>query len=92
VPVDNTTTADNSTNSTSLPSGSGSASNETTNTTSLEFFNSENYTLPSGCSYVDDSETAVACASGQNSVQFTFAEINEFWDFTLDTTCTDAQT
>jgi hypothetical protein len=96
---DNSTNSSNGTvggnNSTLNGTGSGSAPglNTTTNMSSSSYtFTFDNYVLPSGCAYVAGSNDSIRCSSGNNrGVTFTFAEINEFWDFSAQTSCSDAQ-
>jgi len=96
---------DNSTNSTNGTIGSGNSSlngsgsgsapggNATLNMSSSSYqFTFENYAVPVGCGYVSGSNSSISCTSGNSrGVTFTFAEINEFWDFSAQQSCSDAQ-
>jgi hypothetical protein len=89
VPVVNGTNATNATvpvlNSTNVTNSTTNSTNATgtvpppTGGPALAFFNSGNYTLASGCSYADSTNSSVTCVSGLRSVTFTFAQINQYW-------------
>ena len=94
---DNSTNATNGTDSgnSTLPGGSGAGStpNATLNMSSSSYqFTFENYAVPSGCAYASGSNDTITCSSGNSrGVSFTFTELNEFWDFSAVTSCSDAQ-
>jgi hypothetical protein len=86
-------TGDNSTSNGTLPSGSGSGSNSTNNASSASYnWTATEYSVPSGCAYADNTNSTVSCSSGNSrGCSFTFAELNEFWDFSAVSSCSDAQ-
>jgi hypothetical protein len=91
--TDNNSTL-NGTNSTLNGTGSGSGiSIPLLNMSSSSYqFTFENYAVPSGCAYDTDSNATISCSdSNFRGCSFSFVELNEFWDFSAQTSCSDDQ-
>jgi len=78
--IDNSTNVDNSTNST----------DNSTNVTTVGFWNSANYSLPSSCVYKDANNQTVRCSEGvMRSLSYNFIEVNDYWTSNLNGICAD---
>ena len=83
----NATNATNGTNSTGVVGNSTNATNGTnsTNSTMETPYNATNYQVPENCTLLTDEET-VSCSTGNSSTfNFTFAEINSFFNNDIST-------
>jgi hypothetical protein len=89
-PTVNTTTTDNSTST----DNSTTTTTDNSTTVVVPFSWATNYVLPTGCAYTDATHVAVKCSNGGvfRGVTYTFAELNEFWDFDAVSSCQDIQT
>lgn len=56
-----------------------------------DYYNSANYTLPSGCAYNASNSEKVCCEEGLRKVCYTFPEVNSFWESDVATACQNIQ-